>query len=73
MRGEATKCIFFWGGVGTEGKGPLMRPTYRRFEVALQNLATPSDIILLEKSTDDQLVKKLPPCTDTEGSLQYPH
>jgi len=49
-----------WGG-GSEGKGPLMIPRYKRFEVVLQNLATPSDIILLEKSTDDQLVKKLSP------------
>jgi hypothetical protein len=36
-----------------------MRPRYRRFEVVLKNVATPSDIILLEKSIDDQLVKKL--------------
>jgi len=53
MRGETKKCI--WGGE-PEGKGPLMRPRYRRSEVVLQNLSTPWDIILLEKSTDDQLV-----------------
>jgi hypothetical protein len=60
MRGEAIKCTFLAGG-GAEGKGPLMRPMYRRFEVVLQNLATPSHIILLGKSTNDQLVKKLSP------------
>jgi hypothetical protein len=49
-----------WGG-GREGKGPMRRPSYTRSEVVLQNLATPWDIILLERSTDDQLVKKLPP------------
>jgi hypothetical protein len=45
MRGEAIKCIFLGK---PEGKGTLMRPRYRRFETVLQNLATPSDIILLE-------------------------
>ena len=58
MRAEAIKCIFFGK---PERNGPLMRPSYRKFEVVLQNLANPSDIILLEKSTDDKLVKNLSP------------
>jgi hypothetical protein len=58
MRGEAMKCIFFGK---PEGKGLLMIPRYRRFEVVLKNLATPLDTVLLDKLKDDQLVKKIAP------------
>ena len=68
MRVEAIKRIFFFGK--PEGKGPLMRPRCRRFEVVLKNLTTPSDIILLQKSRDDQLVKKLSPLY---GYRRLPH
>ena len=49
MRGEAMKCIFFGK---PEGKGLLMIPRYRRFEVVLKNLATPLDTVLLDKLKD---------------------